>query len=81
MPERIIQSSPAAVPLANPACPLCGGPNSCAPARSGSFAEACWCESVAIAPDTLARIAPGLRGTACLCAACASGRPPRAASG
>jgi hypothetical protein len=57
------------------ACPLCGGENACAPARSGSFAEPCWCEGVSFDPALLERVPPASRGTACICAACAGGVP------
>jgi hypothetical protein len=65
--------SPVAVPLPHPTCPLCGGPNRCAPAVSGSFAGPCWCSApgVTIPPRILARIAPEQRGLACICARCA----------
>jgi GNAT superfamily N-acetyltransferase len=67
---------PAPVPMTprrNCACPLCGGPNECAPARTGSFDEPCWCASVAIDPDALARIPEAARNEACLCRHCATG--------
>jgi catechol 2,3-dioxygenase-like lactoylglutathione lyase family enzyme len=35
-------------PLPNAICPLCGAPNECAPAQSGSFDEQCWCAGVAV---------------------------------
>ncbi|MEO6747714.1 MAG: cysteine-rich CWC family protein [Caldimonas sp.] len=58
-------------PLAAPTCPLCGGPNACRPAQTGSFDGPCWCQSTAIEPALLARVPPALRGTACICARCA----------
>lgn len=60
-------------PLANDLCPLCGGPNGCAPARSGSFETPCWCTTVRIDPAVLARIPEAQRNTACLCCQCATG--------
>ncbi|MBS0336791.1 MAG: cysteine-rich CWC family protein [Proteobacteria bacterium] len=57
-----------------PDCPLCGRPNECAASRCGSFSEPCWCESVRISRETLARIPEGLRGAACICRACAIDR-------
>lgn len=59
------------VPLANHRCPLCGGPNGCAPAACGRFDVACWCTELRIPSATLARVPEGQRGLACLCAACA----------
>jgi len=60
-------------PRRNCTCPLCGGPNDCAPARTGSFDEPCWCTSVAIDPAALARIPEAARNEACLCRRCATG--------
>ncbi|MCL4762596.1 MAG: cysteine-rich CWC family protein [Burkholderiales bacterium] len=52
-------------------CPLCGGPNVCAPAHAGSFAAACWCADATIDPDAIARVPATMRGRACLCPRCA----------
>jgi GNAT superfamily N-acetyltransferase len=60
-------------PKRNSSCPLCGGPNDCAPARTGSFDEPCWCMSVAFDPEALARIPEATRNQACLCRRCATG--------
>jgi hypothetical protein len=60
--------------LPNHDCPLCGGPNACAPARSGSLASPCWCREAEIMPAALARVPDALRRQACLCAACAADR-------
>ena len=60
-------------PLANTACPLCGGANQCAPASSGSFETACWCTKAGIAPEALARVPPDLVDKAGLGPRCASG--------
>jgi hypothetical protein len=57
-------------------CPLCGDANACAMLRGE---DACWCAGAAISTDALARIPQPARGVACLCAACASGAPPKAA--
>jgi hypothetical protein len=41
--------------------------------------EPCWCASVTIAAETLARIPPALVNVACLCPECAAGagaQPP-----
>ena len=59
-----------ALPLPAHRCPLCGGPNGCAPARSGSFATVCWCQAAAIDAGARARVPPALRGQACLCQRC-----------
>ena len=56
-------------------CPMCGGPNACAPAQSGTLATPCWCRDVTIAAATLERIPAGERQRACLCAACAGVTP------
>lgn len=58
-------------PLANPICPLCGGANECAPAGAGTFAVDCWCRTVSISPEALARVPEELVGKACLCPRCA----------
>jgi hypothetical protein len=57
------------------ACPLCGGPNACVPATSGSFGQPCWCESATFSPTLLERVPAGLRGLACICARCAGIEP------
>lgn len=66
-------ANPLMEPLPNHACPLCGAPNRCAVAAEGSFAVDCWCASVRISAQALARVPEPLRGKACLCAACATG--------
>ena len=58
--------------LPNTACPLCGGPNGCAPAATGSLDAPCWCRDVAIDPAVLARIPAAQRNVACLCRQCAT---------
>ena len=58
--------------LPNRECPLCGGPNACAPAQTGTLATPCWCRDVVIPPETLARVPEDQRRRACLCAACAA---------
>ncbi|WP_130433978.1 cysteine-rich CWC family protein [Rivibacter subsaxonicus] len=62
-------------PLPAYACPVCGGPNGCAPAASGSFESACWCASLRIAPAVLDVLPPAQRGAACLCRDCATREP------
>jgi len=58
-------------PLPATGCPLCGGPNGCVPAVSGSFDGPCWCTSVRIPAEVLARIPAAQRGLACVCRTCA----------
>jgi hypothetical protein len=60
-----------AAPLPATGCPLCGGPNGCAPAVSGSFDSPCWCTAVRIPPEVLARVPTAQRGMACICRTCA----------
>lgn len=60
-----------AAPLDAPRCPLCGQPNACAPAASGSFESTCWCTELALPADLFARLPAEARGTACICRACA----------
>ncbi len=64
-------------PKANPLCPLCGEPNDCAPVRSGSFDTPCWCTTVTIGADVLARIPAAQRNQSCVCRRCA-GQPAAA---
>ena len=60
----------AAEPIPNLLCPLCGGANACAPARSGGFDEPCWCRAATFSAALLARVPAPLRGVACVCAGC-----------
>lgn len=50
-------------------CPLCGESNKCG-AESG--AGTCWCSSVQIPAEVLARVPAAQQDRACLCEACAS---------
>jgi cysteine-rich CWC protein len=59
-------------PAANVVCPLCGGPNACAPARSGGFDAACWCTTASFGAELLARVPEAQRGVSCICPACAA---------
>jgi hypothetical protein len=59
-------------PAPNVVCPLCGGPNACAPAQSGRFDAACWCATTSIGAELLARIPVAQRGLSCICPACAA---------
>jgi hypothetical protein len=66
-------------PAPEPACPVCGGPNDCAPARTGDFASPCWCANVAADPDVLAALPDAARNRACLCRRCLTAQPAPAA--
>jgi hypothetical protein len=59
------------VPLPEHACPLCGGPNDCAAARSGSFSTPCWCREATFSAELLAKVPPAMQGRACICPRCA----------
>lgn len=61
----------AMTPLPNHHCPICNGPNNCAPAQTGSFGQPCWCDTAEFPPGLLDRVPPQLRGKACVCATCA----------
>jgi hypothetical protein len=60
-------------PLPELACPLCGEPNDCRAAMSGSFDQPCWCAEVTVDPAALARVPEAARNRACLCRRCATG--------
>lgn len=59
-------------------CPLCGGPNGCAmaPHAPAATAGACWCMAASFSPELLARVPPGARRKACICARCAAAADP-----
>jgi hypothetical protein len=63
-------------PLPALACPVCGEPNECAAAGSGSFATPCWCAALAVDPAALARAPAQARNRACLCRKCLSFSAP-----
>ncbi|MFO1317163.1 MAG: cysteine-rich CWC family protein [Burkholderiales bacterium] len=69
------------MPAPEHACPVCGGPNDCAPARTGDFATRCWCSDVTADPDVLAALPAAVRHRACLCRRCLTGQPAPAAPG
>ncbi|GKS87365.1 cysteine-rich CWC family protein [Acidovorax sp. SUPP1855] len=74
---------PSPAPLDPSRCPLCGGRNQCA-IEAGTPAADCWCMVAAVSAQALAQLAPGQRGTACLCPRCAAGTgsaPQGAATG
>ena len=52
-------------------CPLCGLPNGCVPAHSGTFNQPCWCAELKFSTAVLAMIPQGQKPKACLCPACA----------
>jgi len=56
-------------------CPLCGKPNECAVA-AGRDPESCWCMTATMSPSALASIPAEAQGKICICARCASGKPP-----
>jgi hypothetical protein len=58
--------------LATPQCPLCGGSNECAPAQTGNLNTPCWCTTVSISTETLARVPADQINKACLCPRCAA---------
>ncbi len=64
--------TPPAAPISAHECPICGGPNRCAAAASGSFDTPCWCREATFSPDLLARVPEAQRGQACICRACAA---------
>ncbi|MBI4292960.1 MAG: cysteine-rich CWC family protein [Betaproteobacteria bacterium] len=74
------------IPEPNHTCPLCGGPNGCAPAASGTFGSPCWCNEASFSPELLARVPEAIRGKACICRTCVAaarhcappGAPPAA---
>lgn len=61
---------PAAAPLPNLRCPLCGGPNDCAPAGCGRFDVDCWCSQARIPAALLDRVPAEQRDLACICRRC-----------
>ncbi|MDB5815188.1 MAG: hypothetical protein JWN23_2305 [Rhodocyclales bacterium] len=62
----------AAIPKPNCICPLCGGPNGCAPAQTGSFDTPCWCHDVKFDSAALEKIPATQRYEACICRHCAT---------
>jgi len=62
-------------PLPNHACPLCGGPNACAPAKSAILDTPCWCRNVTFSVELLSKVPDQFKNKACICATCASKSP------
>ena len=55
------------IPKPNLACPVCGGPNGCEPARLGTFDTPCWCAELVLP----SRADEG-DNASCLCMRCAT---------
>ncbi|MBM3386637.1 MAG: cysteine-rich CWC family protein [Betaproteobacteria bacterium] len=54
-------------------CPLCGGPNRCAMAPSGSAPQTpCWCTRAQFSAQLLQQVPEAARGQACICPDCVS---------
>jgi hypothetical protein len=51
-------------------CPACGAANNCRRAATDLYKGPCWCESVAVSAEAIARLPESVRGAACLCRAC-----------
>lgn len=51
-------------------CPLCGASNHCIMAVGNPSATDCWCMTVRIPPELMARLPEELRDVSCLCADC-----------
>jgi len=48
-------------------CPICGGPNDCGMAAGKNE---CWCASVKISAEALAKAPEGAKGKVCVCRKC-----------
>ena len=55
-------------------CPLCGVANSCVMADGAEPGTPCWCTSLSIPRETLAKIPEEALNKACICRNCAAGR-------
>lgn len=64
-------------PAPNHHCPLCGGPNACAPASCGSFDTPCWCQHASFPAALLACVTGPDGAASCICAACAAAEARR----
>ena len=51
-------------------CPLCGGANECQLSSPVAYKGQCWCASVEIPAELLARVPENLRNRACICRSC-----------
>jgi len=56
--------------LPNRDCPLCGRPNGCAAAASGTCDTPCWCAELRFPAALIERVPAPLRRVACICRAC-----------
>jgi hypothetical protein len=55
----------------NPAlCPLCGQPNACQLCTAAAYKGPCWCATVSIPDELLARVPADQRNRACICKNC-----------
>lgn len=63
-------------PIRALACPLCGGPNDCAPALSGTFEGQCWCKEAQFSSELLAQVPAAQQDLACICRNCAAPKAP-----
>jgi hypothetical protein len=81
---------PAALNLSGSAdcCPLCGGPNECQLCPSAAYKGQCWCVSVNIPDELIARVPVEFRRRSCICRNCVNafhrertGQPPALAEG
>ena len=59
-------------PLQEMQCAVCGMPNECSAALTGTFNEPCWCASMQISSNVLVLVLESKRGKACVCKACAT---------
>ena len=53
-------------------CPICGTPNECSAALTGSFSELYWFSSIQFSSHVLALVPDSKRDKACICRACAT---------
>ena len=51
-------------------CPLCQRPNGCRSCTSAAYKGPCWCMTVRIPDELLARVPADSRNRACICSAC-----------
>ena len=63
-----------AEPVDTARCPLCGGPNGCALAGGATDGRPCWCATIEIPAELVARVPEAARGVACVCARCAGAK-------
>ena len=73
-PMQHVPSPQQACALSEEHCPLCGGPNDCAVARTGKLETRCWCSDVSFSAELLERVPEAQRNRACICPRCAATR-------